>query len=342
MSGGGSAASRDTRREPRAGHAGIWPGLVFVAGLALCGVDAAVAGERYVLVVSGVSGSPALAEEHARLREAFAGALTGAMQLQADRLYVLREAPPGSPDAATGANVRAVVDTLRRRLRRDDVLHVVLFGHGTYDGVDAKFNLVGPDLEAAEWRTLLAGLPSFVVIVNTTGASFPFLQRLAAPRRVVITATDSPAQRYDTVFPRFFVDAFTDPESDLDKDGRLSVGEAFTYASTRTRRWYEQHGQLATERALLDDNGDGVGVEAGVAGSDGALASRLFFDPGPDETWSADPALSQLIARRDALEAAIDELKRKRSFMPAGDYERELERLLIDLARLSRLIRSRS
>jgi hypothetical protein len=321
----------------------IGHGAVALGLLALLGPSApATAGGRHVLVVSGVAGSPALAETHARWIGSFVSALTGPLGVPSDRVVTLREVRAGDPGAATRENVRAAMATIRRRLGPDDLLLLLLVGHGTFDGVDAKFNLVGPDLEAGEWRQLLDGLPGHLVVVNTTAASFPFLRRLAGPRRVVITATDSPAQQYDTVFPEFFVEAFPGPDGDLDKDGRVSIGEAFSYASGQTRRWYEQQGRLPTERALLDDTGDGVGKEAGVPGRDGALASRLFLDAGPDAQPSADPALSELIARRNALEAAIDELKRKRAFMPPGDYDRELERLLVEMARVSRLIRARS
>jgi len=301
-----------------------------------------LAAERFVLVVAGAAGSPKVHQDHARWVDTLEKALVGPFGIPADHVIVLRDAPADDAGAATAEHVKAAIGRLRERLDRDDMFCVVLIGHGTYDGVDAKFNLVGPDLEAADWKRLLDTLPGQQVVINTAGASFPFLQRLAAQRRVVVTATGSPAQRYDTVFPQFFVASLEDPEADLDKDGRVSIGEAFTYASTRTRRWYEQRGQLPTERALLDDNGDGSGKEAGVPGPDGSVASRLFQDAGPEAGRSSDPALSELIARRDAIEGAIEELKRKRTFMPPGDYEKELERLLIDMARVSRQVRARS
>ena len=194
--------------------------------------------------------------------------------------------------------MKEALTRLAREVGRDDLLFVLLIGHGTFDGIDAKFNLVGPDLEAAEWRALLAPVAGQVVFVNAAAASAPFLTRLAGPRRVVITATDTPAQKFDTRFAEAFVAAFTDAGADLDKDGRVSIGEAFTYGSTRTKRWYEQRGQLSTERAMLDDTGDGVGKEAGTLGADGSMASRLFLDPGPDAALSKDPAA--LRARRPA------------------------------------------
>ena len=154
------------------------------------------------------------------------------------------------------------------------MLFVVLIGHGTDDGVDARFNLVGPDLSAAEWRRLLDALPGRTVFVNTTASSLPFVRRLARDGRVVIAATAAPAQRYDTVFPRFFVEAVGATGSDADKDGRVSVWEAFVSASAQVRRWYQQEGRLATERAVLDDSGDGIGGDADRPGDDGGTRGQ--------------------------------------------------------------------
>jgi hypothetical protein len=216
---------------------------------------------------------------------------------------------------------------------------VVLFGHSTYDGVDAKFNLVGPDLEAADWKSLLAPIPARLVFVNTTGASAPFLQRLADERRIIVTATDNAAQKYETVFPRFFVDALEQTDSDLDKDGRVSVWEAFAWASANVKTFYRQRGQLAVERPVLDDTGDGTGKEAGAIGPDGSLASRTFLDAEDDPSRAGGPALSELISRRNALESQFEDLKRRRSFIPAIDYEKQRDALLIEIARVSRQIR---
>ena len=78
----------------------------------------------------------------------------------------------------------------------------------------------------------------------------------------MITATDSAAQKYATVFPEYFVKAMKEASTDLDKNGRTSIFEVFAAASAAVKQHYEQRGQLTTERALLDDNGDGKGREA--------------------------------------------------------------------------------
>jgi hypothetical protein len=226
-----------------------------------------------------------------------------------------------------------VLDRLRTRLAGDDLLFVMLIGHGTTaDDDDGKFNLVGPDLSAAEWASLLKPLPGRLIFVNTTGASFPFLHRLSGPGRIVLTATDSAAQQFETVFPEFFVKALDDPGADADKNGRVSVWEAFSYASAAVRQWYDQHGQLPTERPLLDDNGDGIGLEAQNPGPDGAVARAVYLAP------ETPPAGDTEISRRRAeLERQLDDLRvRKAASADPGRFDAEIEKILVELAQLSR------
>jgi hypothetical protein len=254
---------------------------------------------------------------------------------------ILSEGPePAS--AATAGNVRRVLGSLRQRMTRDDLLLVVLMGHGTFDGVDAKFNLVGPDLESAEWAAALRPIPGRMVVVATTSSSFPFLERLAGPRRIVISATDSAAQRFDTVFPEYFIRALGDEASDLDKNGRISVWEAFAGASSGVKRHYQQRGQLSTERALLDDTGDGAGKDVADQGADGSSASRTYLDESLPGAAPTNEVLLRLFQRRTFLTGEVEDLKIRKEFLAPGDYAREFERLMIELARVSHDIRART
>ena len=312
------------------------------AAVMLPGPGLASAGERFALVVSGASGGEPYAAQYDKWRQALVTSLLDRLALRPDRLFVLAERDGDGAKRATRENVQVALGEVRRRMMRDDQLLVALIGHGTFDGAVAKFNLVGPDLDAAEWAALLKPLPGRVVFVDTTGASFPFLAEISARGRVVVTATDSVAQRYETVFPEFFVNALDDLAADLDKNGRVSVLEAFGYASTGVRRWFEERGQLATERPLLDDNGDGIGREAGLPGPDGALARATYLDPDVPAALAGDSSLGALLKRRAALEAEIEALKEKKGSMPPDQYEAELEKLLVELARVSRQIRVKS
>jgi hypothetical protein len=322
--------------------------VAFVAALASTaiaerGTPAADGDERFALVVSGASGGEPYTAQQAKWRAALLSALRERFGIDASRIVALGEAAePGTADAkaATAAEVRRAFASYAR-LKQEDTLLVVLIGHGTADTDEAKFNLVGPDLSAAEWRDLVRPIRGRVVFVNTSSASFPFLERLSGPRRVVITATDSIAQKFVTVFPEYFIQALVDPAADIDKNGRISIWEAFSAASVAVRQHYEQRGQLTTERALLDDNGDGVGREAGTPGGDGSLASRVYLDAHVGPEAATDPVLVELLQRRASLEADVDELRTRKPLMPAADYAAEFERLMIDLARVSREIRRR-
>jgi hypothetical protein len=140
---------------------------------------------------------------------------------------------------------------------------VVLIGHGTFDGIDAKFNLVGPDLTARDWKSLFTGVAGQLVVVNTTEASFPFVEELSLNAVAWTLPPPTPPRSGSRLcFPEYFVKAFADPSVDFDKNGRVSVWEAFAAASAAVKRHYEERGQLTTERPLLDDDGDRVGREA--------------------------------------------------------------------------------
>jgi hypothetical protein len=306
----------------------------------MAGAEAATE-SRYALIVSGVAGGPDYAESHQRWRKALASALVGTLEFPKDQVVTLSETEQDGL-RADREGVRTALGRLRSRVGDEDLLLVVLIGHGTYDGIDAKFNLVGPDLEASEWHDLLEGIRGRLVVINTTSSSFPFLERLAAPGRIVITATDSAAQRYETVFPQFFAEALEDPGTDLDKDGRISLWEVFSVASNRVRRWYEQQGRLSTERALLDDTGGGLGQAADMPGPVGLLARRTFLDAGTGVPVSDDRVLAGLRLRQSELLLEVEDLKARKALMPEAEYRAELERVLLELARVSRDVRMRS
>jgi hypothetical protein len=310
-----------------------------VAAATLLGLSlsaSSFAGDNYALVVTGASSGDPYAAKYTSWRQSFVATLRTKFGYPDDHVIVLAETPGAGVRAATRDEVRRTLVDLRGRLGKDDQLIVLLIGHGTAadgpGGEDAKFNLVGPDLKASEWAELLKPLASRLVFVDTTAVSFPFLRHLAGPGRVVVTATDSTAQEFETVFAEFFVRAFEDPSADADKSGRVSLFEAFTYASAATRAWYEQRGQLPTERPLIDDDGDGLGHEAWNPGSDGALSRMMFAQPAP---VPANAEAAAAARRQRELESQIEELKRRRASMPQAAYDAELERLLLELSRVS-------
>ena len=316
---------------------------VAVAALVLLAAHGpAEARDYFTLIVSGASGGPEYAERYDRWRSGIIAALRAQPGFRDDHLVVLAEAGAAGVGGASREGVRRAVREFAARMDEQSVLFVLLLGHGTFDGQDAKFNLVGPDLTASEWAALVDPLPGRLVFVNTSAASAPFLVPLANSDRVVITATESPAQRYATVFPEFLTRAFVDASSDFDRNGRVSVWEAFTYASAGVRRWYQERGRLATERALLDDTGDGLGIDAGdvADGPRAGLSAAVYIGAGSDEVATSQGGeMDRLVSRRAALEIEVEELRAARATLAPERYAAELERLLLELARVSRDMR---
>jgi len=296
---------------------------------------------RWAILVSGASGGEKYAEQMATWRNELRTTLLNRFQFKPEFIKVLVDETATSGEKGTPENVRRMFAEVRKTVTKDDFVFIVMLGHGTYDGDVAKFNLVGPDLTAKDWTDLLAGVPGRLTIVNTTEASFPFLESLTAKNRVVITATDSAAQKYATVFPEYFVKAFKEASTDLDKNGRTSIYEIFQATSAAVKQHYEQRGQLTTERALLDDNGDGKGREAGAEGPDGGVARIAFLDS-EAAAITGNPELAALVKRRTALEQAAEEHKQLKGVMPDAEWNAQFEKMMLELAQVSAEIRKKS
>ena len=185
-----------------------------------------------------------------------------------------------------------------------------------------------------------------IVVINTASASGGFIKTLSAPNRTIITATKSSYERNATLFGKYFVEAFAQDGADVDKDDQVSVSEAFDYARREVVRLYEQENRLLTEHALLDDNGDGAGSdELDPMNGDGALARRLFLRSTAEAAAAIastdDPELAALLTKQRDLQNQIAELRSRSDQIEPAEYEKELERLLLELARTSQAVRAR-
>ena len=221
-------------------------------------------------------------------------------------------------------------------------LWLVLIGHGTFNGREAKFNLRGPDFSDVELAQWLAPLKRPLAVINCASASGPYLKRLAGPNRVVITATRSGSENNFARFGDHMSAAVLDPAADLDKDGQTSLLEAFIAASHRTQAFYKEDVRLATEHALLEDNGDGLGIPADWF--QGTRATKSARDGAPldglrahqwhlvlSESERAMPAAFR--AERDKQDLEVESLRAKKASLAEADYYTRLEKLLVELAR---------
>jgi hypothetical protein len=324
-----------------------WSGLLLAFWLTAAPQAAA---QVHLIVVSGLSGEARYAELFHEWATALCDAAVQRWGVPEANVVYLAEKVERDPQAiserSTWENVEGAVRTAADRAGPQDLVFFVVIGHGTAQDGEAKLSLPGPDPTAQDVARLLAEFPTqTLVFVNTASASGDFIGALSADGRAVVTATRSGRERNETVFGRFFVEAYAEDVADADKDGRVSVLEAFDYARRETARLYESENRLLTEHALLDDNGDGEGSEEpGLEAADGRLAGGLFLsgtaDPRVVTGDVSDPRLAALYAERRALEDAIAEHRSRKDEMETEAYEAELERLLLELALKTREIRA--
>ena len=237
-------------------------------------------------------------------------------------------------------NIQAEFDRLKAEVAPEDVVYIMLFGHGSYDNDEAMLNIPRRDLGQSDYANLVDGLAaSRIIFVNAASSSGPFIEALAGEGRIVITATRSGTQKNETRFPGFWVTGLTDPLADSDKDGQLSVLELFRYTAGRTDQWYADEGIIATEHALLDDAGEGNGARVGELEdmNKGTLASLTRLGGAVSNPLIADTNVpAEWLAQRATLESEIAALKSRKSNMANEAYYAELQNLLVQLARGNR------
>ena len=219
---------------------------------------------------------------------------------------------------------------------------IIFFGHGTHDGKSSKMNLRGEDVSASELRDLLAKSTHRWVIVICSACSAPFLNELSGADRIVITATKSANESNFSRFGESFSSAFSDLEADLDHDGAISLLEAFLVSSRKTERYYAEKRLLATEHAMIDDNGDKKGTGAEFYNGlriarrseggelDGMRAGQLWLIPPRNRLDLTQKAMERV----EELEAQVRSIRGDKKGMTEDEYYRKLEILLTEIAHL--------
>ena len=326
-----------TKKTPCTTRGSWFRGFVVSWLLALALGGSAAAQDSHLLIITGVGGD----DEHTKNFHTWATAMIDAAKkkdgLADANIIYLSEKPELDPKRIQGKstreNVQKAFADLAARARPNDAVFIVLIGHGSFDGRQAAFSLPGPDLTPADFAALLGKLATQrVAFVNTSSSSGAFLPTVAGPGRVIVTATKTGGERNETRFPEFFVEAFTDDTADRDRNGRVSIAEAFEYAKAKVTMAYEQDGHLLTEHAALDEGAGGTGLAASLflAAPQGAL-----------KVDTSDPGMRALVEQRDAIEREIAALKLMKPSMDEAKYDAQMEKLLTNLALKTKEIRDR-
>jgi hypothetical protein len=78
-----------------------------------------------------------------------------------------------------------------------------------------------------------------------------------------------------------------------------------------------------------------------ATGGDGNLAKIVYLDSKQIEEAAGDVEIGRLIKERQRLEEEIEKLKARKSDMKQEDYDAELERLLVELAKVNQEIKTK-
>ena len=327
------------RRLARLALVGILP--LIAPRLPLSGQSA-----THLIIISGLGGEKKYSDAFTRISAALADAARTKFGIPESEILWFGEDSVSKvahfKGQSTKVNVERAIGQLASRTGAGDQVVLVLVGHGSGEGEETKISIPGPDLSAHDFSQLLARFSTQkIAFINLTSASGDMLPVLSAPNRVIITATKSAFERNESQFARFFVDALAKDVADTDKDGRVSLLEAFRYAIIETKRVYDNDSRLQTEHAQLEDMGTKAGVDTpdGRTG-EGVLARRFFLDGAfVSRAGANDPQLAALYKDKFALEDRIDALRTKKTSMTPDAYDDALEELLVQLARKAKSIR---
>jgi hypothetical protein len=236
---------------------------------------------------------------------------------------------------ATRAQLTQTLTSIAHDAKPGDDFVLMLIGHGSFDGADYKFNLVGPDITAAELAELCDRIPAKrQLIVNATSASGGSVAALEKPGRGVIAATKSGTEKNATVFARYWVEALQDPTADIDKSDSISAMEAFAFAQRKTAAFYESQKRLATEHPVFEDTGKDEPVREPSKSEGVLLANFTVLRIGAAQKQANNPAKQALLAKKEDLEQKIDALKYQKAAMDPADYKQQLTAVLVELAQV--------
>lgn len=309
----------------------------------------------YHVILCGSGGEPEFSETYRSWGTRLKDVLVLSLGVPADRVMLLTEPVTEDPPPLTTTNLQSIRGTLRAlsdRVTHDDDLFIYLIGHGSYLKNLSKFHIPGQDLTAGEFDTLLKSIPAKrLIVMNGTSSSAGFVNVLSGEGRVICTATKSVSEINATEFMGFFIEGLEDGSADRNHDERISFLEACEQASELTASWYVSEGLIATEHAILDDNGDGLGsrlpIEVIVASDeesdadveellDGSVARECYV-----KDYSFHPGVPQELI--DTYLSALDAVKTLRSNkteLAEDAYFARLEEILLTAARANREIRS--
>jgi len=279
--------------------------------------------ESSALIISGAPGDDEHAKKYTAWTDTTRLILVGEMGFLPARVTVL------SNEKATQAEIKDAFVKLKDQIKPTDSFFLFLIGHGSYDGLEYKFNNVGPDLTGSDFSKLLSTLSaSRIVVVNSSSNSGGATEAMSGKNRMIVSATKTGFEGNDTVFYQYFLDGLKMTAADENKDHKISVWEAFKFAVDGTERFYKDAGRIATEHPQVSDNGAPM---TGVVPQAPILASLTAFNV-DRPVAVADAKLQTLLDEQKLIQQKIETLQINKASMLPEDFDKQIEELILQLA----------
>ena len=181
-------------------------------------------------------------------------------------------------------NLKETIKTLAAVVQPGDRFIFYYVGQANIVAGKLRLNLPGKDItheQLAEWMNRIRA-SSMLFVLDCPGAGLA-VKAMTGQGRIIIGACTA-EQHYSTRFSEYFVPSLVDSKSDTDSDGKVSLLEAFTFASKQLDDWYFRQLLLKTETPILEDNADGFPSRQPWRykqdKTDGREASKFFLSAG--------------------------------------------------------------
>jgi hypothetical protein len=267
----------------------------------------------YVTIVQGLGGEPAFEENFHEQSQTIAEASASLTDSENITLF--------SGTDATRENLLAHFSELSVGMNEDDRAAIYLIGHGSFDGEEYKFNIPGLDITTDDILGIMNAFPGQNhFLLNTSSTSGALLEPLQNENRILVTATRNGNEKNATFFGKYFVEALSSEDADLNKNNSISIEEAFSYAQRQVEEYFESQGQLATEHAEI--SGDGA-------------AQFTLARINPVVISTENPRIAELQEQSLEVDRQIESLQLRRGEMSNAEYIEQLQALILQSARIN-------
>ena len=267
----------------------------------------------YVTIVQGLGGEPAFEENFHEQSQTIAEASASLTDSENITLF--------SATDATRENLLAHFSELSAGMNEDDRAAIYLIGHGSFDGEEYKFNIPGLDITTDDILGIMNAFPGQNhFLLNTSSTSGALLEPLQDENRILVTATRNGNEKNATFFGKYFVEALSSEDADLNKNNSISIEEAFSYAQRQVEEYFESQGQLATEHAEI--SGDGA-------------AQFTLARINPVVISTENPRIAELQEQSLEIDRQIESLQLRRGEMSNAEYIEQLQAMILQSARIN-------